>query len=268
MVGKLRNQVGNKSITKRLVGAVIVLLIVFYLNRAYAHFFDYLGNHEIVSATNGDTNPYFYLPLGSTQVQTPVKYFALGDSLTRGVGTIYNTEAYPYLVADYLAKNKKLEYINLAVPGSTTADLINNQLPKIIKIDPAYVSVMIGINDVLTVESSDEFRSHYTYILDCLTHQKMGRVIVINIPYLSSSKIILPPYNFLIDWRTQQFNRIIETLVQQRQQGGANIIYIDLYQKSKSEFSSDFSLYSDDKFHPSAKGYKLWSNIINEQILF
>jgi lysophospholipase L1-like esterase len=41
-----------------------------------------------------------------------------------------------------------------------------------------------------------------------------------------------------------------------------NVSYIDLYSPTLKEFKKSDSYYSTDLFHPSAKGYAFWANII------
>jgi lysophospholipase L1-like esterase len=262
MARKLRKEVKKIPQKKWLITAIILVAIGLYLNRSYAYFFDYLGDHKVIAASEVVVNPYFYLPLDSVNTDNNARYFALGDSLTRGVGVADDKQAYPFAVGSLLAQKKRLEYANLAIPGSTTADLPGNQLRFLGDDSPDYISLLIGMNDVLTAVGTSQFKINYSRILDNLASRN-SRLIIINIPSLSSSQIMLPPYNFLVDWRTQQFNSIIETLVRQKKQQGAKIVYIDLYQQTKSAFARDPSLYSVDKFHPSERGYKLWSSIIN-----
>lgn len=250
-----------------LTGVSLILVLGIYLNRAYAYFFHYLGSHEIVTHSEVVAHPYFMLPLNSLHTDHNWTYLALGDSLTRGVGVDNDQQAYPFLIAQNLSQKNPIDYTDLGIPGSTTADLLKNQIPFLGDGTYQYLSVLIGINDVLTAASTDKFRANYQSILDQMT-KRTPTLIVINIPYLSSSQIMLPPYNFLVDWRTRQFNSIIESAAHQKQAQGAHIIYIDLYDKTKQPFSSDQTLFSQDKFHPSAKGYKLWSDVINASISF
>jgi acyl-CoA thioesterase-1 len=248
---------------------IIILLVVgLYLNRSYAYFFDYLGNHEIIPNTPiSDAHAYFYLPLDSQNTGNDKTYLALGDSLTRGVGVEDDKQTYAFLLADNLSQHGRIEYTDLAVPGSTSADMLKNQIPFLGDGQYQYLSLMVGMNDILTQVSSEQFQNNYQQILDQMS-LRTPNIIVINIPFLSSSRIILPPYNYLVDWRTQQFNSIIETLVNQKKAQGVKINYVDLYSLAKTQFRNDPSLFSPDGFHPSAKGYKLWSELINANLNF
>jgi lysophospholipase L1-like esterase len=78
-------------------------------------------------------------------------YLALGDSIPWGYGASERTTgSYPALVARTLGK--KIELRMLAVPGHTTQDLIDQQLPKaraeLAGGDVRLVTVTIGSNDL------------------------------------------------------------------------------------------------------------------------
>ena len=84
-----------------------------------------------------------------------------------------------------------------------------------------------------------------------------AKIYIINIPFIGSNSLILPPYNYYFNFRTIEFNKIIEDLAQKN-----NISYIDLYSPTIKEFNKSDSYYSADLFHPSAKGYAFWAKII------
>ena len=82
------------------------------------------------------------------------RYVALGDSGTEGVGD----EPYPDgsergwadRLAELLAEaNPKLLYANLAVRGSLTAQVHQQQLAPALELEPDLVTVVAGINDVI-----------------------------------------------------------------------------------------------------------------------
>lgn len=79
----------------------------------------------------------------------PVRFVALGDSLTEGVGDPVGEgwRGWAALLADGLGEC--VEFTNLAVSGSQTRDVLERQLPAGLALRPDLVSVVVGVNDTL-----------------------------------------------------------------------------------------------------------------------
>ncbi|MFB8182358.1 SGNH/GDSL hydrolase family protein [Streptomyces sp. NPDC055966] len=78
-----------------------------------------------------------------------VRFVALGDSLTEGVGDPVGTgwRGWAALLAPSLAGN--VEFTNLAVSGAQTRDVGERQLPAALALRPDVACVVIGVNDTL-----------------------------------------------------------------------------------------------------------------------
>ncbi|MFF7900989.1 SGNH/GDSL hydrolase family protein [Streptomyces sp. NPDC088817] len=82
----------------------------------------------------------------------PVRFVALGDSLTEGVGdpTGDGWRGWAALLAGGLAERPAaVEFTNLAVSGAQTRDVLERQTPAGLDLDPDVVSVVVGVNDTL-----------------------------------------------------------------------------------------------------------------------
>ncbi|MFF3910451.1 SGNH/GDSL hydrolase family protein [Streptomyces sp. NPDC001848] len=82
----------------------------------------------------------------------PLRFVALGDSLTEGVGDpVGDTwRGWAALLADGLAPvDTPAEFTNLAVSGAQTRDVLERQTPAALDLRPDVVSVVIGVNDTL-----------------------------------------------------------------------------------------------------------------------
>lgn len=79
-----------------------------------------------------------------------VRFVALGDSLTEGVGDPVGDgwRGWAALLADGLAEGA-VEFTNLAVSGAQTRDVLERQTPAGLELCPDLVSVVIGVNDTL-----------------------------------------------------------------------------------------------------------------------
>ncbi len=82
----------------------------------------------------------------------PVRFVALGDSLTEGVGDPVGDgwRGWAALLAPSLAGTPgTVEFTNLAVSGAQTHDVLERQTPAARGLGPDLVSVVIGVNDTL-----------------------------------------------------------------------------------------------------------------------
>ena len=82
----------------------------------------------------------------------PLRFVALGDSLTEGVGDPVGEHwrGWAALLADGLApEDAPVEFTNLAVSGAQSRDVLERQTPAGLALLPDLVSVVIGVNDTL-----------------------------------------------------------------------------------------------------------------------
>lgn len=230
-----------------LIILLIPLLTGIYLNRSYAYFYNFLGEKKLVSPEHEIT-----MMVGSNLGSPTITYLSLGDSLSSGVGVSDYKNSYPYLIAKKMSSKNEVKLINLAHAGDTSEELIANQLPKALSFKPDLITVLIGVNDIHNLKSLKEFEDNYTLIVGSLKKSR-AKIYLLSIPYLGSAKIVSFPYNFILDFRTRQFNGVIKKISDKY-----SVKYIDLYSLIKPE-----NFYSTDQFHPSREGYFLWGNLIN-----
>jgi lysophospholipase L1-like esterase len=98
-------------------------------------------------------------------------WMAIGDSLTAGTGATAE-EAYPAA----LGRRLGLEILNLGVPGSTTADGLE-QLPETLRLRPRVVLLCLGGNDSLQRQPLTQTFSNLAAIVDEL--QRSGAFVVL-----------------------------------------------------------------------------------------
>ncbi|MFD7711650.1 SGNH/GDSL hydrolase family protein [Streptomyces sp. NPDC059785] len=82
----------------------------------------------------------------------PLRFVALGDSLTEGVGDPADgrLRGWAALLARGLAPaDAPVEFTNLAVSGAQTRDVLERQTPAGLAAAPDLVSVVVGVNDTL-----------------------------------------------------------------------------------------------------------------------
>lgn len=233
---------------------LIFITLIIYLTGSYMFFFDHIIDSPLPATS--ETNYLF----GKSNAPNQVRFVMLGDSLLAGVGATNSKSNLAYSIFQKLSSDgKNGELINLAIPGVTTKDLIKSQLPQAIDNKPTDVLLFIGVNDRQQPISDQTFKTNYQTIITQLKTKTSARIKVVNLPYLGSNLILLPPWNYLLEARTFRFNQIIDRLARAN-----NLQLIDLYTPTRSQFLKTSDLYAVDQFHPSDKGYALWSKIINE----
>jgi len=100
-----------------------------------------------------------------------VRYVALGDSYTIGTA-VAEPDRWPnQLVARLGGNPPALDLVaNLGVNGYTTDDLIRAELPALERLRPQFVSLLIGVNDVVQAVPHSAYSANITSILDGVLH--------------------------------------------------------------------------------------------------
>lgn len=234
---------------------LFVILIFIYMWFGYANIYNRIGAGGLKMV---DTQYVYELnSLNSREI----KYSALGDSLTAGVGTDSYSESYPYILASEFSKDNKVVFKDFSLLGARTEDLINKNLLKNAaseKLD--IVTLLIGVNDVRENINDDIFRNNYEYIVTELIGTKAD-IYLINIPFIGSNTFYLPPYSTYFKNKTIRFNNIIKEVAIKY-----NLTYIDIANPTEQIFKKDSLYYSVDSFHPSKEGYKILAKIIYDNI--
>lgn len=240
-----------------LIVLVPLIALGLYLNTANNHFYHRLHTAGLVWPQYEPT----YL-LGDTSGPS-LKYVALGDSLTAGVGADTFSQSYSYLVAQSLVRpDSSVTLTPLATPGYKAPDIISQYVDKTIALQPDVITLLIGANDVHGIQpSTNEFNASYTEIISKLQENTKAKIYTIAIPVIGTDSVIWQPYRYYYATRAQQFNEIIKDVSQEY---GAT--YVDLYSATLPYAHKNSSYYSRDEFHPSNVGYATWAEVIARDI--
>ena len=82
-------------------------------------------------------------------------YAALGDSFTAGRDSIDAERWADLLAAGMRRVNPELRYENLAVDGATSAEVLGGQVEPALALEPDFVTIVCGANDVLLATRPD-----------------------------------------------------------------------------------------------------------------
>jgi lysophospholipase L1-like esterase len=154
---------------------------------------------------------------------------------------------------------RKVEVTNPAVNGFTTLDLIAQELPLVNRLKPDFVTILIGVNDLVRGRSTGEYRTSLVNIYDEVAslHLPIGRVVAISIPNWSvvpAARSYGEPER--IRDLTDMFNGIAREESDSR---GFN--WIDITAASVAGLGSAGWISSDD-LHPGDSQYAAWAEVI------
>jgi lysophospholipase L1-like esterase len=206
---------------------------------------------------------YSWLSFAVAMAQTnpeKIRYAVIGDSYSCGEGATPK-ESWPALLTQHLkSQGVNVDLVsNPSVTGWTTKDAIDKELPKFIRSDPTFATLLIGVNDWVQGVDETTFRTRFSYLLDqmlaVLPNKK--RLLVVTIPDFG----VTPTGSRYARGRNiseglTRFNQIIAEEASKRA-----LRVVDVFQISK-KMGDDPSLVAADGLHPSAKEYAEWEKII------
>ena len=198
------------------------------------------------------------VPSASRSPSSAIRYVALGDSYTIGtnVGT---SDRFPNQLVERLAGRVDLDLVaNLGVNGYSTDELIADELPELAALEPDFVTLLIGVNDVVRGARMDRYQANVDAILGrLLAEVPADRIVVVSIPDYT-----LTPAGGEFGDPTQQSEAIVQANEIMRAAADVRgIAFVDISSVA-SQVSTDRSLVANDGLHPSGKQYSMWVDLI------
>ena len=209
-------------------------------------------------------------------VDARVRYMALGDSLAAGYKAMpaINGYAYQLYLNEVFGRLTETVFVNAAVPGATSEDLLNFQLPQLPRFHPTVVTLSIGGNDLLSLLGDmpptpgqvqavvHQFAANLGQALTRLCFQlpAAGAIYVHNlyaIPEIPPALVVVPQFNDVLKQVVDQFRQVPacadKTLglvdVFSAFQGQDGLLLIERFEKKG--FANTFEV------HPTNKGHRV-----------
>jgi acyl-CoA thioesterase I len=185
--------------------------------------------------------------------QRALRYVALGDSYTIGTALGATAERWPDQLVARLGGPLEL-VANLGVDGFSSRDVIEVELPRLAALDPGFVSLLVGVNDVVQGVPAGTYEANVAAILDTLLGMlPPGRIVTVATPDYT----VTPQGAAYGDPATQSAgirrnNTLLERLATER-----GIEFVDTYETSLGA-ATDRGLVAGDGLHPSGAQYALW----------
>ena len=185
-----------------------------------------------------------------------MRYVALGDSYTIGT-SVTPDQSWP---SQLVARLLELELAaNLAVNGYTSTDLITEELPQLDRLQPEYVSVLVGVNDVVRGVPDLVYAGNVTIILEeLLSRLPPSRILCVATPDYTRT----PRGGDYGDPMQQsdaivRVNAILREASEQR-----SIPFVPEIFEISELASEDERLVAPDGLHPSGGQYARWVDSI------
>jgi lysophospholipase L1-like esterase len=183
---------------------------------------------------------------------TALRYVALGDSYTIGT-SVAEADRWPNQLVSRLPDALQLT-ANLAVNGYASSDVIARELPRLDALRAEFLSLLVGVNDVVRGVPLATFGRQATAILDDLVGRVGGtRIVVVATPDYT----VTPAGADFGDPRRQSAGIVAANAVLRRLAEDRGIAWVDIYGISL-EAAADRSLVARDGLHPSGAQYARW----------
>jgi lysophospholipase L1-like esterase len=187
-----------------------------------------------------------------------LRYVALGDSQTEGLWDGDESTGIKGF-ADRLAAmleelHPGVQYANLAVRGRRIRDVLDNQLPAAIAMQPDLITSCIGMNDVTRPGKAFAKALEDIDLLHDRLAETGATIVTTTFPDLAQ---ILPVGRFLGD-RVLQMNAVIRAAAARH-----GFRLVDLYE---AESMGDPDIWSPDRVHGSPAGHQLFAEAAAEAL--
>ncbi|WP_374112397.1 SGNH/GDSL hydrolase family protein [Streptomyces sp. CC210A] len=183
----------------------------------------------------------------------PLRFAALGDSLTEGVGDPVATglRGWAALLAEALAPTdapRSTEFRNLAVSGALVRDVAVEQVPRALAHQPDLAAVVVGLND--TLRASFDIARVAGDLDRTLTRLARGGTVLLTacLPDPGRMLRLPPPLARPLARRQQAVNTVVHALSARH-----DTVHVHL---ADAEWVEDRSLWSADRLHPGELGHR------------
>lgn len=187
-----------------------------------------------------------------------LRFVVLGDSTAAGVGVEDPAHAYPTLLARRLAQEetRRVELIVLGASGARVRDVLQEQARRAAGLDPDLIFIGIGANDVTHVTPPDQIRRDMRLTLQLL-QETDATIVVAGAPDM---RVFAwhQPLRYVAYLRGRQVTAAIEDVARSQ-----DVAVVELADETGHFFAEQpVTHFSEDRFHPSALGYKRWADAI------
>jgi lysophospholipase L1-like esterase len=185
----------------------------------------------------------------------PLRYVALGDSYTIGT-SVADGERWPnQLVGALGGAGAPLRLVaNLAANGFTSDDVFAIELPRLDALRPGFVTLLVGVNDVVQDVPDALYRANLEAIFDDLLRRlPRTRVLAVTTPDYT----VTPAGRDYGDPDVRRAGIVLVNHSLREVAAERGIAVVDIFDLSQRA-ATERSLVAGDGLHPSGEQYALW----------
>ena len=189
-----------------------------------------------------------------------VRYLALGDSLTQGVGAVdEQTGAFPALLAEHWrADGCDVELQNAGISGYTAGQILAEQVPQIESLAPTIVTFQAGGNDIVNRRPIDENRNNVNSVLDAATDSGARVIVLAQNEWFRSPEGV----GYVGEDGAAQRSAFDDVLIEETSAHGAEFVDMRPLYAEQAEQGQ----WVGDGIHPTPEAYEAWAEKLSEAV--
>ncbi len=185
------------------------------------------------------------------------RWLVLGDSTTTGPGLASADEIWIRQLAARHVEHGAIEVLSLAVGGSTTRDVLADQIP-LVQGQFEWAFVAAGGNDVLRGVPAGFYERNLESIVDAL-RDHADNICLMGVGDVGTIPRLRWPLETVVMKRSRNLDRAAGRVAARQDVSKADhFAYRHAF--------LDPSIFSADRFHPNAEGHRVWADAIDEVI--
>jgi lysophospholipase L1-like esterase len=219
---------------------------------------------EVLSVMQGGKNvPTPDIPRESlvTGEGAKLRYLIMGDSTAVAQGADY-AQGYAIATAQHLAGSHQVTMVNVGVSGARAKDVATQQISKAQEYKPDLVLIAVGSNDVTHLTRADSLENSIRSTINQLVKANCDvKIVVTGAAQMGSVPRFPQPLRAAAGLRTTQLNKVFDQIA-----ASQNITFARIAEQTGRQFRQDPSLFAQDNFHPNARGYAVWTPVLNQAL--
>jgi lysophospholipase L1-like esterase len=185
-----------------------------------------------------------------------LRLLVVGDSAAAGVGVLSQDNALLGQLVRRLANHHRVEWSLIARTGATSRST-HDHLAKTAPLIADFVVISLGVNDVTSGASLDEFLARQSALLTLLKSRfGAGQIIVSGLPPMHRFPALPQPLRWYLGAHAKAFDQKLRQLVAET----PGCTYL------AQPASGDVSMMASDGFHPGPAVYERWAALAAAKI--
>ncbi|MFQ5947656.1 MAG: GDSL-type esterase/lipase family protein [Acidimicrobiia bacterium] len=186
--------------------------------------------------------------------KSKLRIVAVGDSSLTAPGVEDLDDVWIRRIAHHLTDRYWVELISLGVGGARAREVLNDQLPAAVELEPDIAVVAVGANDAIRATPLAGFEANLHHIVGRL-HEASGAIVVLGMGDLGSIPRLPRAVRPYLRWRSRRFDDAwIRTAA-----SFPRAVKVHTRDRMTTAFYEDVELFAGDQFHASAKGHAVFA---------